>query len=231
MIARVVAQLPFREEESAKDYQQFLYLQTGIEPVVREVGGNYVVVAVLQTQNIEQARAANSLLQGLTWNERHAEVVLSQFPEGADVSGDVPITVGITPATREETEREREYRIAYRQTEAFKEAQKKYQQSTEGRAAQRRYEQSDKGKKARRRYFTSDKYKASRRRYQEKRKMGQVSCPDCGDQVRDHEVQQHVLVEGSRGLMVHITRTRRFVIYKETLASEWVGNRKVEVEV
>jgi len=233
MVTFVVAQLPFREEESAEDYQQYLFAQAGIEPTIREIDGSHVVVAVVEVENMDQARAMNRLLQELVWDGRTPEVISSQQPniEEAPKANVVPVTVGITTAVREETEKEKAYREAYRKTEAFKEAQKRYQQSSEGRSAQRRYEQSDNGKEARKKYFQSYKYKASRQRYQEKRKMRDMSCPGCGDQLKEHPVQEHVLVETSRALKVHERSEEVFVVYKEVLASEWVSSDLVRSEV
>lgn len=231
MIAYVVAQLPFRERESAEDYQQHLYSETGIDPVIREIEGNYIVVLVSKTESVEQARALNRLLSELPWNERHPQVVVSQFLDGSNVPGanEVPITVGITPATREETEKERAYRVAYRKTEAFKRAQQRYQQSSEGRAAQRRYEQSEKGKEARKKYFQSDKYKAARRRYQEKRRMMDRVCPECDRTVRDHELQEHVLVTGKdSALLIHRDADEDFVMFKSKPEAQWVNTNHWE---
>lgn len=224
MVAFVVAQLPFREEESAKDYQEFLFSETGLDPVIREFENNSIVVTVAKFESIEQARAVNRILQDLTWNDRSPQVVISQFLDDRELDADdVAITVGIAPATREETEKEKAYREAYRKTDAFKEAQKKYQQSGEGRAAQRRYEQSDKGKEARNRYFQSEKYKASRRRYQEKKKMLDRVCSHCDETIRQHEFQQHVVVgEKEKALLVHFEEEKAFVIFKTEPKGLWV---------
>jgi len=234
MTAYVVAQLPFREKESAEDYQKFLFTQTGIDPVVREYLGNYVVVAVTEFEDMDQARALTRLLQELPWiDERYPEVVISQFLNDTNPLevDSVAITVGVTPASREETEKEREYRKAYRLTEAFRIAQKRYQQSGEGRAAQRRYEQSEGGKIARKKYFQSNKYKASRKRYQEKRKMQAMDCTYCNEQIIDHLIQEHVIVENSRGLKVHENGHTAFVIYKEFLGAEWIDLELIKAEV
>lgn len=236
MTAYVVAQLPFKEKESAEDYQKFLFVQTGIEPVIREYLGNHVVVAVTEFEDMDEARALTRLLQELPWiDERYPEVVISQFlndvnPLEAD---SVAITVGVTPATKEETEKEIEYRKAYRLTEAFRIAQKRYQQSGEGRAAQRRYEQSDKGKKSRKKYFQSAKYKASRKRYQEKRKMQGMGCTHCKEQIMDHPTQEHVMWDQIRALLVHIDEKEGagFIIYKEQLEAHWISMERLTREV
>jgi hypothetical protein len=178
MVTYVVAQLPFYDKESAEDYRDHIISQAGFEPSIRLVNNTPVVVTVVEAATMEQARAVNRLLQELKWNERTPQVITSSQPQASEVpkAENILITVGITPATREETESEKIYREAYRKTEAFRLSQQRYAQSANGRAAERRYEQSDKGKEARTRYFNSEKGKEARKRYLERRRMKDLAA-------------------------------------------------------
>ena len=178
MVNYVVAQLPFLDLESAEDYRDFIIAQAGFQPSIRTIQDSPIVVTVVEADTQEQARAINRLLQELKWNNRTPEVVTSIQPNKTSVptSSEVPITVGITPATREETESEKAYREAYRKTEAFRLSQQRYAQSDMGKAAERRYEQSEKGKETRKRYFDSPKGKEARKRYLERRRLKELAA-------------------------------------------------------